>query len=154
MVENMNRTLKKNENRLTNKYELQEDFEFYTKPNGKISIDKVIKGSSKSGKYFNDGTGLIGDTSQAIKRVPLSQMSDDDKELAQAAYSALRRNGSIDSVGQRFKTSPKTDVVMKADGAHADIYYDDNMTGVPDEENVRLMNEAKMKSFFESLIEY
>lgn len=152
LVENMNKTLK--ENRLAERYELQEDFEFYTKPNGKISIDKVIKGSSKSGKYFNDGTGFIGDTSQAIKRIPLSQMSDDDKELAQAAYKTLRKNGSIDSVDQQFKTSPKADVVMKADGAHADIYYDDNVTGVPDEKNVRLVNEAKMKSFFENLLEF
>lgn len=140
------------ENRLIKRHELQEDFEFYTKPNGKISVDKVIRGSSKSGKYFNDGTGFVGDTSQAIKRVPLSQMSNDDKELAQAAYSALRKNGSIDSVDQQFKTSPKADVVIKADGAHADIYYDDNVTGFPDEKNIRLVNEAKMNSFYESLL--
>lgn len=125
------------------KKHVREDFEFYTKPNGKIYVDKVVTAASKSGKSFNDGTSNGNDTSEAIKRTPLSQMSDEDKELAQAAYSTLKKSGSINNINKKFKTSPKADVVMKADSKHADIYYDNNTSGEPDEKYVQLVDSRK-----------
>lgn len=122
---------------------IQEDFEFYQTKDGKVGVDKVITITSKSGKAFNDGTANGGDTSQAVKRVPFQKMSQDDKDLAKAAYKALKQNGSIDDVDKKFKTSPRPDVVMKSDGAHADIYYDSNKDGEPDEKDVRIAASRK-----------
>lgn len=126
----------------------KEDFEFYKTPAG-ISVDKVVVGGSKAGKSFRDGTpdSGSGDTSNVVKRIPFNQMSDDDKALARAAYKTLKMNGDIGEVDKKFKTSPRPDVVMKSDGAHADIYYDDNVTGEPDERNVRLAASKKRTSF-------
>lgn len=118
---------------------IQEDFEFYKTPDGKIGVDKVITTTSKSGKTFKDGSDNKGDTSKVLKRIPFSQLSDDEKELARTAYKTLKKSGSIEDVDKKFKTSPRPDVVMKSDGAHADIYYDDNTDGKPDEKDVRLV---------------
>lgn len=124
-----------------------EDFEFYKTPNG-INADKVITAGSKSGLLFRDGTPDGGsDASNVIKRIPFSQMSDDDKALARAAYKTLKMNGDISEVDKKFKTSPRPDVVMKSDGAHADIYYDDNQTGLPDERGVRLAASKRIASY-------
>lgn len=129
---------------------LSEDFEFYQLPNGKVGVDKVVTMSSKSGKTFNDGTDGATDTSVAVKRIPLSKMSANDKELAQAAYKTLKQNGSIDDVEHKFKTSPRPDVVMKSDGAHADIYYDSNKDGEPDEKDVRIAASRKRTAYQKS----
>lgn len=124
-----------------------EDFEFYKTPSG-INADKVITAGSKSGLLFRDGTPDGGsDASNVIKRIPFSQMSDDDKALARAAYKTLKMNGDIGEVDKKFKTSPRPDVVMKSDGAHADIYYDDNQTGLPDERGVRLAASKRIASY-------
>lgn len=129
---------------------LSEDFEFYQLPNGKVGVDKVVTMSSKSGKTFNDGTDGATDASVAVKRIPLSKMSANDKELAQAAYKTLKQNGSIDDVEHKFKTSPRPDVVMKSDGAHADIYYDSNKDGEPDEKDVRIAASRKRTAYQKS----
>lgn len=126
---------------------IQEDFEFYQTKDGKVGVDKVITTTSKSGKAFNDGTANGGDTSKAVKRVPFQKMSQDDKDLAKAAYKALKQNGSIDDVDKKFKTSPRPDVVMKSDGAHADIYYDSNKDGEPDEKDVRIAASRKRTAY-------
>lgn len=122
----------------------KEDFEFYKTPDGKMNVDKVMTTTAKSGLSYRDGTpNKSGDTSNVVRRVPYSKMSDDDKDLAKAAYKTLKMNGDIEEVDKKFKTSPRPDVVVKADGSHADIYYDDNTTGEPDEKNVRLIAEMK-----------
>lgn len=126
---------------------IREDFEFYQLPNGKVGVDKVVTMSSKSGKTFNDGTDGVTDTETAIKRIPLSKMSADDKKLAQAAYKILTKDGTINDLNKKFKTSPRPDVVMKSDGAHADIYYDDNSTGEPDEKDVRIAASRKRTAY-------
>lgn len=126
---------------------INEDFEFYKTPSGKIGVDKVITTTSKSGKTFKDGSDNKGDTSKAVKRIPLSKMSDEDKELAKAAYAVLKKDGSIKNVDKKFKTDPKPDVVMKSDGTHADIYYDDNTDGEPDEKDVRLVASRKRTAY-------
>lgn len=126
---------------------IQEDFEFYKMPNGKVGVDKVITTTTKSGKSFNDGTENGGDTSKAIKRIPFSQLSDNEKELARAAYKTLKKSGSIEDVDKKFKTSPRPDVVMKSDGIHADIYYDTNKDGEPDEKGVRLVASRKRTAY-------
>lgn len=131
----------------SNKNIVREDFEFYQLPNGKISVDKVITTTSKSGLAFNDGTANGGDTSKAVKRVPFRKMSQDDKDLAKAAYKTLKQNGTIDDVDKEFKTSPRPDVVTKSDGAHADVYYDSNEDGVPDEKGVRIAASRKRTSY-------
>lgn len=129
---------------------VREDFEFYRDSNGKVGVDKVITAASKSGKTFKDGSDNGGDTSQAVKRIPFSKMSQDDKELARAAYKTLKQNGSISDVDKKFKTSPEPDVVMKGDGTHADIYYDDNDDGEPDEKDVRLAASRRRTSYQKS----
>lgn len=126
---------------------IREDFEFYKTPSGKIGVDKVITTTSKSGKTFRDGTDNKENASKAIKRIPFSQLSDDEKELAKAAYKTLKKSGSIEDVNKKFKTAPRPDVVMKADGTHADIYYDDNTDGEPDEKDVRLVASRKRAAY-------
>lgn len=121
-----------------------EDFEFYKSQNGKIGVDKVVSASSKSGKVFKDGSDNKGDEGIAIKRIPLSKMSPEDKVLAKAAYKTLSKDNSIKKIDKTFKVTPKPDVVMKSDGIHADIYYDDNTTGEPDEKDVRLVASKRM----------
>lgn len=126
---------------------IREDFEFYQLPSGKVGVDKVVTTTSKSGLAFNDGTDNGNDTSMATKRVPFQKMSQSDKELAKAAYKTLKQTGSIDDVGHKFKTSPRPDVVMKSDGAHADIYYDSNKDGEPDEKDVRIAASRKRTAY-------
>lgn len=126
-----------------NNQDLNEDFEFYKTDNGKIGVDKVINTTSKSGKTFKDGSDNKGNTSSAVKRIPLDKMSDEDKKFAKAVYKTLTKDGTIKHLDKKFKISPKPDVVVKADGTHADIYYDDNTTGEPDEKDVRLVASRK-----------
>lgn len=123
---------------------IKEDFEFYKAQNGKIGVDKVVSASSKSGKVFKDGSDNKGDEGIAIKRIPLTKMSPEDKALAKAAYKTLSKDNSIKKIDKTFKVNPKPDVVMKSDGVHADIYYDDNTTGEPDEKDVRLVASRRM----------
>lgn len=131
--------------KIRNKFKkIKEDFEFYKAQNGKIGVDKVVSASSKSGKVFKDGSDNKGDEGIAIKRIPLQKMSPEDKELAKAAYKTLSKDNSIKKIDKTFKVTPKPDVVMKSDGVHADIYYDDNTTGEPDEKDVRLVASRRM----------
>lgn len=121
---------------------LKEDFEFYKDDSGKITVDKVIT-ASKSGKTFRDGS-KVGDTNEdSVKRIPLTKMSQGDSDLAKSVYKTLKKNNSLDNVVNKFKTSPKADVVMKADGEHIDIYYDNNKSGVADEKGVKLVASRK-----------
>lgn len=122
---------------------LKEDFEFYKDNNGKITVDKVIV-NSKSGKSFRAGnTDNSDEDKNAVKRIPLNKMTQEDSDLAKSVYKTLKKNNSLDNVVNKFKTSPKADVVMKADGEHIDIYYDDNKSGVADEKGVKLVASRK-----------
>lgn len=117
---------------------LKEDFEFYKLPGGKITVDKVFTTTERSGKSFNDGTANGGDTSKVTKRKSLSQMSQDEKKLVNVAYNAINAFGAKNKVVNKFKTSPKADVVIKGDGKTADVYFDDNKTGKPDIKDIDL----------------
>lgn len=122
---------------------INEDFEFYKTKSGKTEVDKVSIGASKSGKSFNDGSTNKGDTSNAVKRIPVSQMKKDDKDLVRDVCYTLNKNGDIKHLNKKFNVNPKPDVVMKGDGEHMDIYYDDNVTGEPDKKNVKIQSNPK-----------
>lgn len=112
---------------------VKEDYEFYKKPNGKIGVDKVLQTTRRSGRIMHGDTSLDQARGFAKKRIPFDQMSTVDKQAARSAFDELKSNGTLDKVAKEFNTSPRADVVPKASGDVADVYYDDNKTGVPDE---------------------
>lgn len=112
---------------------VKEDYEFYKKPNGKIGVDKVLQTTRRSGRIMHGDTSLDQACGFAKKRIPFEQMSAADKQAARAAFDELKDNGTLDKVAKEFNTSPRADVVPKASGDVADVYYDDNKTGTPDE---------------------
>lgn len=112
---------------------IKEDYEFYKKPNGKIGVDKVLQTTRRSGRIMHGDTSLDQARSFAKKRIPFDQMSADDKQVARTAFNELKDNGTLNKVAKEFNTSPRADVVLKASGDAADVYYDDNKTGMPDE---------------------
>lgn len=112
---------------------VKEDYEFYKKPNGKIGVDKVLQTTRRSGRIMHGDTSLDQARGFAKKRIPFDQMSAIDKQAAQSAFDELKSNGTLDKVAKEFNTSPRADVVPKASGDVADVYYDDNKTGTPDE---------------------
>lgn len=112
---------------------VNEDYEFYKKPNGKIGVDKVLQTTRRSGKIMHGDTSLDQARGFAKKRIPFDQMSAVDKQAARSAFDELKSNGTLDKVAKEFNTSPRADVVPKASGDVADVYYDDNKTGAPDE---------------------
>lgn len=122
---------------------VKEDYEFYKTPSGKVTADKIITTSSKSGLVFKDGTDNGFDFSGAEKRIKWNDMSKDDKDLARAAYKALNTAGEADEVTNKFNTNPNADVVIKGNGAQADVYFDDNKTGKPDD-TIRLAASRKL----------
>lgn len=112
---------------------VKEDYEFYKKPNGKIGVDKVLQTTRRSGRIMHGDTSLDQARGFAKKRIPFDQMSTVDKQAARSAFDELKSNGTLDKVAKEFNTSPRADVVPKASGDVADVYYDDNKTGAPDE---------------------
>lgn len=124
-------------------FHVNEDFEFYKDASGTPTVDYV---STKSGSGLSF-QGVGKGSSNVVKKVPFNKMPPEMRAEAKAAYKALKANGDIDEVTNEFNTTPKADVVPKADGKTANVYFDDNESGLPDE-TIRLAaskREGKIK---------